>query len=242
MGAESTVGPPGNNANTYFHGFADDNLIQESLSGNVNDGGASGNRSRWQLSNRAILGVGNNEALDLKAQLTSYDSDGFTCNYETNTVGQVYMWALCFKTNYPDAIRTGIFQQPAATGSLAVNIPGFVPVGLIIEGDGNVANTAATDDCVAFWGMSDGTRMGARGSSSLTGTNNIDIIADPTKIITLVNSSTAVVYNASLTSFDSNPAGFTLNVTTTDGTARESIYFAFGSNYSRQLTLTGVGS
>lgn len=172
-------------------------------------------------------------AVSWEADFISNDSDGFTIDITTASgspaIGYFALTGLTYKI--------GTATQKTTTGAQATTGVGFQPEAILFFGDGKATSTSIS----AHSGISVGgaTSSTARGFIASQGQ---DAVASNTKYqsynhvshafgsITATSSSNnpTLTGRADFTSFDAD--GFTLNWGTTDGTAREFVYVAFGQD------------
>lgn len=184
--------------------------------------------ARYQRTDKCYAVLSNTGAVLIEADLTSFDSDGFTLNWTTahstaRTVIAVALGGL--------QAKAGAWNQRSGTGSQAVTGVGFQSAALLAMGWGLVADTnIAVDMGHSFGFATAASEEGCMWAGS-------DDAADPTACDSAISSSVtiqtrtpgtaALVAEAELTSLDSD--GFTLNYTTADTTARQNLYLALGS-------------
>lgn len=173
-----------------------------------------------------------NHALVREADLVTLDSDGFTLNWTTANATTVTGYALCLKGG---RYQVGSLSQKTSTGSQATTGVGFAPTGLWLQHVGNAASATPLNTTMNI-GL--GAASGAANRAVLYylsgshGVAELDRAAIYTKRAD--DGTPTLTAKADLTSFDSD--GFTLNFTTADGTAREILYFAVGSNATAPVT------
>lgn len=175
-----------------------------------------------------IMDTSNGGAIFYSADVTSFDSDGFTFNYSTATGTARNFFALCLKGGQ---FKVGAFNQSTSTGNQAVTDPGFQPNGLVLFSWNAATSSSILEDSRTTIGAADSassrftTWAGDQDNVAVTECNSI---LDRDKIIGMYNHPGTLQTEADLVSFDSG--GFTINNSTVDATAREIVYMAFGSN------------
>ncbi len=175
-----------------------------------------------------------------KAQLYSFDSDGFTLNWtEVYTAGRyIYYLALA-----GPRVKVGSFTQKTSTGTLATTGVGFQPSVLFL-GSYNLAadSSGFYDGARVSVGAADGSQQFAAtwgGSASGTTSDSQDLDRGAVlKMMTPAGSSPTTQAAAHLESFDAD--GFTLHWTTADATARQIIYLAIGPSITGTAAVTAA--
>lgn len=190
--------------------------------GNAYDGGLS----QYQRTVKAYaVPRGSSTTVGLEADLTSFDSDGFTLNWGTVQAAGRTIYALCFKGGQ---FKSYSFTQKTSTGSQGYTGVGFQPTGVLMGGTLRAAGTTVTTARLALY-VGAGSGSSARGAINYLngGTGVAELIR--TKIYTARQDNATPTLNAAadLTSLDAD--GFTLNYSTADATAREVLAMAFGS-------------
>jgi hypothetical protein len=181
-----------------------------------------------QNTDAVLIGGSNGGVIFEEADLVSMDSDGFTVNWSTVNGTARYHYALCLKGGM---FKVGSFNQATATGNQAITGVGFRPSGLVVASYGRVTNATLQQDTYISFGAA--VSSSARGSTWFQQIHNqnptvIDSNLDRTKVIKMMTAGTPTTEAvADYVSNDSD--GFTINWTTADATAREILYFAFGS-------------
>lgn len=174
-----------------------------------------------------------------EADLTSFDSDGFTLNWTTTNGTGRYFYYICIKGG---RFKVGTFNQATSTGNQATTGAGFTPVALMLASRNKTSGTSVTGG--SRFSLGAGVSSSARasmwtgGSNTGSPTNNSRDL-DSTKIIKMMTESGTTPTTqaaADLVSLDSD--GFTVNWSTVDATAREVMYFAIGNT----PTATTVGT
>lgn len=162
----------------------------------------------------------------LGADLTSFDADGFTLDWNAAEANNI-VFALCLKGG---KFKVGEIAQPTAAGAQTTGGIGFKPSALLLFSANN-----ATDSLVAAeMKFSVGAASSPANQSSIVMADKD--AADPmqtdrrmsrTKIISMLTAGTPTLdADAALASF--GPGSFTLNWTNADATARLLMYLAMG--------------
>lgn len=164
-----------------------------------------------------------------EADFVSFDSDGFTLNFTTagGSADVVYYIAL-----RGPRFKVSSFNQPGSTGNQGITGAGFTPkASLMLSANDTTANNDATRaHALVSLGIATGTS--ARGSLWAGESDGVsptvaDRSLDRTKLIKMIaNSSLTVNAAADHVSFDSD--GQTINWTTVDATARETLVLWIG--------------
>jgi hypothetical protein len=164
-----------------------------------------------------------------EADFVSFDSDGFTLNYTTagGTADICYYLAM-----RGPQFKVGAFNQPASTGNQAITGAGFTPkASLMLSANDTAANDDATSSH-ALVSIGAATGTSERGCIWAGETDNVtptqaDRNMDRTKLIRMMTQN-SLTLNAAAdhVSFDSD--GQTINWTTADATARETLVLWIG--------------
>lgn len=198
---------------------------------NMDDGDTHTPISEFVQSPTSAIGVFTADAINSQADITSFDSDGFTLNWTDAASSAWVYYALVIKggTWSIDTITC-----PAATGSQSVSL-GFTPKGVFFFGPGKTG-TAETETAPA--GQVIGSYDGSVEDAIWTGTNNaINALAQSytsnTKIIFSGVPTGTTSAAADGTSLDAN--GYTLNWTTVTSGA-----ITFSLSAGNSLNVSGV--
>lgn len=214
----------------------------------ADDNDTAGDTSHGQATDACLLIV-NNAGATTKADLSSFDADGFSLSYSAASA-VLYCWAICWLGG---DYKVGQITQKTSTGNEAYTGVGFVPAGVSFLS----TNDASNSDQEAEWRLS----IGAGQSSTARGciwSGSVDA-ADPTQSDKNLDTGAAIKMMTAGTPtteavadfYTRDADGFTLNWTTADATARTIIYMAFGPGTagggppaasSRSLALLGVGT
>lgn len=191
-----------------------------------------------------IFAANTSDTVDLAATLTSYDSDGFTYNRVTNNQADVTVVFLALKGV---ACRTGVANKPTSATTQSITGLPFPPEAVVVGSFGHAASANSVNDVKISLGASDGTTEACTHGTLDSGltTTEANNIFSTSKIIQIqaAESGTALQGSADMTGFTSS--GFDLDWTTSDATAREFWYAAFGPDTvpgaSSRMLLLGVG-
>lgn len=161
------------------------------------------------------------------ADFVSLDSDGFTTNITTTNGTAVKIGYLALK-------GVNVFlnteTQKTSTGTKATTGVGFTPSIVLFASRGKAAGTTLTANASQTLGaaVSTSNRIATAGSANdAKSTTEADRRLVSTACITYLTAGTPTVNaEADLSSMDSD--GYTLNWTTADATARETIFLALG--------------
>lgn len=205
-------------------------------------GSATMNNGYYQRTSLCLSILGTN-VVEAEADFTSMDADGFSVSWSTNDTGARRIHYLAFKGGQ---YKLGSFNQATATGNQSTTGTGFTPTGLFLTSVNQIINASVGDNqrhSIGFGISSTDRRSIWAGDRDNVADSIADHDSDTTKIIKMMTEGTPTIDAAAdLVSLDSN--GFTLNWTIADATAREILYFAFGSNVAstvKQLAALGVG-
>lgn len=191
------------------------------------DAAATSDTARGQTSSGVIrLFSDATPTQESKADLVSFDSDGFTINWSDAPASAWLIHYLALGGSDITNAKAGVFNGPAAVGNQAVTDPGFTP-NVVLIGDSQV-NPASTD------GANGQFNLGAFTSTAQVSTSWRDRDARATMwsassqrsdraITTFAGTSDALADEATFVSFDAS--GFTLNYSVTAG-AENSNYLA----------------
>jgi len=178
-----------------------------------------------QRNNKVWTVVRGSAGVVREADLTSFDTDGFTWNFNAAPAQASTVYTLNFKGGQ---YSVGTFLQKTSAGSQAYTGVGFQPVGLLCLTGGFTAGAAVNtteQNTMTGAASSASARAVVYYGSGVAGVAELDrtaIYSDRAD-----NSSGTLNAKADLTSLD--PDGFTLNYSSADAVAREVIYFAVGN-------------
>jgi len=200
------------------------------------------NIASLQATDRIWLKSSDGSTTNMSADFVSWDSDGFTYN---RVVGgtQRFVSALVLKGGQYDV---GSDTQKTSTGTQAKTGVGFQPTGVMFISWALAAsaswNGSNIRQCVGLASGTDARAAISRAKDS--GTTAQQKLDRATVLQMMVEGTPTFPAIADISSLDSD--GYTLNWTTADGTAREIIYAAFGSNpvagaTNHFLSIMGVG-
>jgi len=179
-----------------------------------------------QRTDRVIMTMNNNcNAQDSLATFVSMNAGGFTINWD-NAAGNAFpIFYLALRGGQHGL---GSFNQAAAAGNQPVAGIGFEPDGLFLASFNRPASAAISPESEVSLGAASGTlARGAIWSETRDlGTTDANTSTVTDRVIRMATSQTTNA-EADLTSFDS--AGFTLNWSAVDATARQILYWAVGS-------------
>ena len=182
---------------------------------------------RYQRTDKclSVLEVG----IKWEADLVSMDADGFTLNWTTATnagVNNPFVWALCLKGG---SYKVGAITESLTNTTKAETGVGFQPKGVLFSTVGNVAS-ASINTSLNNQGYGAAVSTSQRAAIDTCDNAQISTRLDRTKCIVHTLDSGGInptsAGQADLASFDAD--GFTLDWTSTDGVARQTIYMAFG--------------
>jgi hypothetical protein len=132
---------------------------------NMDDGDTHTPISEYVQSPSSVMGVFTADALNSQADITSFDSDGFTLNWTDAASSAWVYFALVIKGG---TWSVDTVSCPAATGSQSVSV-GFTPKGVFFFGPGKVG---AAETEIAPAGQVIGSYDGSGENAIWTGTNN----------------------------------------------------------------------
>jgi hypothetical protein len=165
-----------------------------------------------------------------EADFVSFDSDGFTLNYNTAGGSADVFYYLALRG---PQFKVSSFNQATTTGNQSITGAGFTPKASIMISANDVSgnNDAAQAHARASFGWATGTSN--RSSFWIGETDNVSPTVarrniDTTKLIKMMTESSSPTVNAAAdhVSFDSD--GQTINWSTADGTARQIIVLWIG--------------
>ncbi len=156
---------------------------------------------------------------NVDATLTSFDASGFTLNFNTlTTTSPIYNYLALGGADITNT-KSGSFSANASTGSQAVTGIGFQPdivflFATIITAAGQANNT--NQYCFGVMTNSNQWVFGGKAQNAQA-TMNTSRLFYNTKVVALqATASNSIFFDAQYVSLDSD--GFTINITTTDGT------------------------
>lgn len=173
-----------------------------------------------------------NGSEDGRFDFDSFDANGFTLGISNNPSTAFVCGYLAIAGG---RWKVGVETQATSNTTRAETGVGFEPDGLFIASAGNTAQASVQAHNTHSFGMSDGTSSRSTASQDLDAQPNMvnatrhsetDVLVYGTAAATASSSTTTG--RATLSSFDSD--GFTLSWTSTDGNAREFIYFAVAAD------------
>lgn len=190
----------------------------------------NGNSHRAQRTNRCLGLINSTTGYFNEAQFDSKTGSSFTLDWLTvdASVQGHYAWLAIAGVN----VKVGSFNQSSSTGNQAVTGVGFKGGVALFAGIANVATASVITVQRGFFGAAQGSsnRFAVAHNADVTGgAADRNTLLDRTKCIKHVSGSSpgSVDAEADFISFDTD--GFTVNNTTADATAREVLYFVFGS-------------
>ena len=174
----------------------------------------------YQKADRVFVQGNPSEAPSIEARLSSFDADGFTLDYVTQTSGSsIYFFYLALAGGGFDVLTD---TQKTSTGTKATAGAGFPPNAALLMGT-NRATSASEDRTLMklSLGAADGTGEAATWTSGTDGANPADenMATLTTAALRHATNPSTTDAEATLSSFDSD--GFTLSWGTADATARE---------------------
>lgn len=204
---------------------------------------------------KAITVVQYGETLLAEADLTSFDADGFTLDWTTNTGGTQIVHYLALGGSDITGQKVTTFTTPTSNGAKAVTGIGFKPDELVLFRWNPFSATAApVSEAHQAFSLGVVDKSSNSRAIGVSGDDNINLgvsdynvarIIKTDKVITAINTSASVVSEATLTSLDAD--GFTLNYTgvlgladVTGVLALKGIRAKVGS-FTSSSAITGVG-
>lgn len=171
-------------------------------------------------------------SIQLEANLTSFDSDGFTWNWTNISLGTgLNVFYVAFKGGN---FKAGSITAPGSTGSQATTGIGFAPQWLMMSTMGTVAQTTSSAGHAHF-GQAFGTAantlstfFGSGSNYNPSNTSSYISTSDFLRQMFVNHASPTTDFQASLTSLDSD--GFTLNFTTVLAGNEKVYYLAIKTN------------
>lgn len=197
--------------------------------------------SVYQRTDQSIALVNGGSGKVFEASHTSMDAGGMTLNVTTLTGGASLQASVLFLKGVQ--IRSDAIIQKTSTGTQAYTGYGFQPKALLFGGSMIPASTAVqTNGLYWMFGATDGTNRGVVAKRSET---NGSHVLDRTKVYKWPSDSSTptVLAAADLSTFDAD--GFTLNFTTADAVARQSLVMAFGDpagSGAQNVSVAGLAS
>lgn len=174
----------------------------------------------------SILDVENLGSTKFLANLTSFDSSGFTLNYTTTQATQSPVFALAIKGG---KYYVGTDTQKTSTGMKSKSGFGFTPKGLMFMGVNRTSSsTKSTTESKLSVGLTDGTNQGAVWGESTDNVSTTDSNSYTATDGVLVHASNSSTLNAKATISSLDSDGYTVDWGTADATAREFTVIGFG--------------
>lgn len=166
---------------------------------------------------------------DGQASYASMDANGFTLNWTNGPAGTVQVLYLALKGGGYDL---GATNQRTSVGTTAVTGVPFRPAGVMLFSYNNAASATVNTGTGAGKISIGASTVTSEGAVWMHDTDNVTTTdanraTITTKAIRLATNATTTNAEADVNSFDAN--GFTLGWTTTDATARQVLYWTFGS-------------
>lgn len=212
----------------------------------TNAGEDSSDAKTYQKSGAILASMveGDPASIDMEAQVTSFDADGFTLNYSSVNGAKFIFGYVALKGG---SYKVGLETAKTSTGTKATSGVGFQPSALMFVSAMDTAATGLTKTGRVSVGFASGTGDSTNYSiiqqseDSVT-TSNSGIIGCDTLSIYCeadIPPSGAPNAGAKLSSFDSD--GFTMNWVYADS-ARQFIYVAFGAEGGAEPIPLSIGS
>src|SRR3990172_2053601 len=185
----------------------------------LNDGGSRGSSAH------CFLHIATNSVITSRADFVSFNSDGFTLNFDTVTASGFYTQYMAIGGI---SAKAGTLANPAATGNQAITGVGFQPKALII-GTASTVGAGLYDAAASAIGFSDGTNHRAMAASDTEGYAGADCehLKSAAQVI-YPSYRIGILTSASLATFDAD--GFTLDWTAVQATAYDHFYLALGGD------------
>jgi hypothetical protein len=229
--------------NLFGFGMASSSSARAALAIRDRSGETTTTNGAIQVSDAVFIALNSTGTVGRRADLTSFDSDGFTLNWSTASAASIGYLALAGGT-----YKVGVETQNTTTGTKATTGVGAQPAGLFIAGTNRAASASEdTTQMRLSVGGGDGTTEGGTWvqSADNAADSDTDSRTYTDKAIGFSTQASTTNAEADISAFGSD--GFTLDWTTADATAREFIYAAFGEPAAavatpRMLALTGVGT
>lgn len=220
-------------------------LTQGALAAQTEQGANPSNTYRYQRSDQFLVGLaGTGNTVRKAGALTAIASNSITVDWATAAASEKLALLALGGTNLRGEVVA--FTQPASPGTQTVSTS-MEPLAVILMSAGGVASSTVQNGYGVSLGASDGTSQGVAWSGDLDAqAPSISASYQDTAAIFLAATPAATASGSTLTGKASltalTPGGFTLNWTTTDGTAREILALAIGAEGdSRRNFLTGTG-
>ncbi len=225
FGINSATAPPNAATNTrYGFGMARSSTQRGAMDFSADVSADPSNTSRVQRTDRALT-TGNGSA---QYDLVSMDANGFTLNVNPAPGAGLYIHYVALKGGQ---FAVGNFNTATTTGNFGVTGTGFQPKAVLFTSFLNASSATAVDDAKYSVGVATSSTerfaVGGYDQDNQATTNSRHWLATD-KMYKNYNTSATNIEDIDLVSMDSN--GFTLNQTTTDGTARQVNYLAIGDS------------
>lgn len=182
----------------------------------------------WQRTDACIIGgfTGTSVAENVRGRVTKFNVDGLSLAWDTVTADGMLVPTLLLKGG---EWWCGQDLQGTATGTKAQTGVGFTPLGLLLLSTcvaAGVGQTRRTAVLALGMGDDDGASALSAATQDAASTGNTDQRSSDTKVMQHVTTNATVSAEADLDSLDED--GYTLDWTTADATARESVVVAVG--------------
>jgi hypothetical protein len=216
-------------------GFASSPTEEASIAVTLENG--QGTSDSWvrQRTDSSLNELSNTGADDMLADITSFDTDGFTIYKSSADQTDIHYLAL-----KGGKYKVGSFSKsPSTAVPVNQNVTGigFKPSGLILASKNLPSNTNMESEGRISFGASDGIKEGATWfhDKDNLGTSDANQRTSNSKIAIHGNQATLNA-EADLTSF--NADGFALNWTTNNGVAEQIVYAALGNATTTNLIVS----
>lgn len=234
-----TNAPPATaNHSFWMIGFCDSYRNQAATSAASEDNVATGNGERWSLSGKSVLMTDYSGNQLKSASIKSFDSDGFTLNYDVANASAYYVWALCFKggtfelQSATELASIGVINTPISTyarGAFLISdldpTNSLIPTNLLRTSFGMMAGSSEIG--MGLVGGNDNPTQTAR-------TLQTTIVANPDK------GATSIVTQANVDAFDYTK--FDLDFTIVQGAGRQYYTLIMGDTAYRFPKMIGDGA
>ncbi len=224
-------------SNAVSHGMASSSSDQAATASSM----GVGTSSKHTLLDGYLVCPWETNFADVKylAQLSSFDSDGFTVAVPSNTGSQNTSVNYLAVKDPDSQFMVGVETQKTSTGTKATTGVGFQPNGGIFLGSYKTVTNDTTQvaspgsDAMLSIGTADGIlNQSCEVEFNISGGfggHDQNTYADTDIVLALGNNAATLITEASVDSWDSD--GFTLDWTVSDGTARYFIYGVFETLY-----------
>ena len=221
---EDTLDPHG----VISYGFSDGTNHKSVWAGSQDNVSTDSNANRYANSSKVIMIRDVTDgSLDAEAELSTFDSDGFTLNWTTNTTSAQHIKYIAIGGGANISAEVGSFTQKTSTGSQSVSTGLSNANFAMFLGTGITTEDSLAAECQIALGMA--TSSTREGLTTITSEDATATISNSQRyqrtdrcFAFVAQDSTTIQGECDFTNFTAS--GFDLNWSTSDGTARDIYY------------------